>query len=217
MDPSKAQGYVLYAMTQEQLAHTLFPLGSMHKTETRQIAEEQDFINAAKHDSQDICFVQNGCYADFIEQYTGKKYPEGDFVDVNGNVLGRHKGLIRYTIGQRKGLGLSLKEPMYVKEVNTTDNTVVLARESELYDRVLYADDINLISVPVIKEPMRVKAKVRYRQPEQWATVIQTGEDEIRVEFDEPQRAITKGQSVVLYDGDIIVGGGTITKVGERE
>ena len=106
---------------------------------------------------------------------------------------------------------------MYVKEVNTTDNTVVLARESELYDRVLYADDINLISVPVIKEPMRVKAKVRYRQPEQWATVIQTGEDEIRVEFDEPQRAITKGQSVVLYDGDIIVGGGTITKVGERE
>ena len=136
-------------------------------------------------------------------------------MDVNGNVLGRHKGIIRYTIGQRKGLGLALKEPMYVKEVNTENNTVVLAREEELYDKVLTADDVNLISVEEIKEPMRVKAKVRYRQPEQWATVTQTGEDEIRVEFDEPQRAITKGQSVVLYDGDVIVGGGTIKTVGE--
>ena len=202
-------------MTQEQLAHTIFPLGAMNKTETRQIAEEQDFINARKHDSQDICFVQNGCYADFIQKYTGKNYPGGDFVDVNGNVLGRHKGIIRYTIGQRKGLGLALKEPMYVKEVNTENNTVVLAREKELYDKVLTADDVNLISVEEIKEPMRVKAKVRYRQPEQWATVTQTGADEIRVEFDEPQRAITKGQSVVLYDGDVIVGGGTIKTVGE--
>ena len=136
-------------------------------------------------------------------------------MDVNGNVLGRHKGIIRYTIGQRKGLGLALKEPMYVKEVNTENNTVVLAREEELYDKVLTADDVNLISVEEIKEPMRVKAKVRYRQPEQWATVTQTGADEIRVEFDEPQRAITKGQSVVLYDGDVIVGGGTIKTVGE--
>ena len=136
-------------------------------------------------------------------------------MDINGNVLGRHKGIIRYTIGQRKGLGLALKEPMYVKEVNTENNTVVLAREEELYDKVLTADDVNLISVEEIKEPMRVKAKVRYRQPEQWATVTQTGADEIRVEFDEPQRAITKGQSVVLYDGDVIVGGGTIKTVGE--
>jgi tRNA-specific 2-thiouridylase len=136
-------------------------------------------------------------------------------VDINGNVLGRHKGIIRYTIGQRKGLGLALKEPMYVKEVNTENNTVVLAREEELYDKVLTADDVNLISVEEIKEPMRVKAKVRYRQPEQRATVTQTGADEIRVEFDEPQRAITKGQSVVLYDGDVIVGGGTIKTVGE--
>ena len=136
-------------------------------------------------------------------------------MDVNGNVLGRHKGIIRYTIGQRKGLGLALKEPMYVKEVNTENNTVVLAREKELYDKVLTADDVNLISVEEIKEPMRVKAKVRYRQLEQWATVTQTGADEIRVEFDEPQRAITKGQSVVLYDGDVIVGGGTIKTVGE--
>ena len=215
LDPTKDQGYVLYAMTQEQLAHTIFPLGAMNKTETRQIAEEQDFINARKHDSQDICFVQNGCYADFIQKYTGKNYPGGDFGDVNGNVLGRHKGIIRYTIGQRKGLGLALKEPMYVKEVNTENNTVVLAREEELYDKVLTADDVNLISVEEIKEPMRVKAKVRYRQPEQWATVTQTGADEIRVEFDEPQRAITKGQSVVLYDGDVIVGGGTIKTVGE--
>ena len=215
VDDTKDQSYVLYMLTQEQLAHVKLPLGGLRKDQVRVIAEEHGFINARKHDSQDICFVQNGCYADFIEKYTGKNYPEGDFVDVNGNVLGRHKGIIRYTIGQRKGLGLALKEPMYVKEVNTENNTVVLAREEELYDKVLTADDVNLISVEEINEPMRVKAKVRYRQPEQWATVIQTGADEIRVEFDEPQRAITKGQSVVLYDGDIIVGGGTIKTVGE--
>lgn len=212
VDASKEQSYVLYSLTQEQLAHTQFPLGCMPKSKTREIAEQQGFINAKKHDSQDICFVQNGNYAEFIEDYTKKTYPEGNFVDVHGNILGRHKGIIRYTIGQRKGLGLSLKEPMYVMEINTTDNTVVLGRDADLFTDTLIANDINLISVPRIDGEMRVKAKVRYRHTEQPATVTQIGDDTIKVVFDEPQRAITKGQAVVLYDGDIVVGGGTIVE-----
>lgn len=212
VDASKDQSYVLYSLTQEQLAHTQFPLGCMPKSKTREIAEQQGFINAKKHDSQDICFVQNGNYAEFIEDYTKKTYPEGNFVDIHGNILGRHKGIIRYTIGQRKGLGLSLKEPMYVMEINTTDNTVVLGRDADLFTDTLIANDINLISVPRIDGEMRVKAKVRYRHTEQPATVTQIGDDTIKVVFDEPQRAITKGQAVVLYDGDIVVGGGTIVE-----
>ena len=212
VDASKEQSYVLYSLTQEQLAHTQFPLGCMPKSKTREIAEQQGFINAKKHDSQDICFVQNGNYAEFIEDYTKKTYPEGNFVDVHGNILGRHKGIIRYTIGQRKGLGLSLKEPMYVMEINTIDNTVVLGRDADLFTDTLIANDINLISVPRIDGEMRVKAKVRYRHTEQPATVTQIGDDTIKVVFYEPQRAITKGQAVVLYDGDIVVGGGTIVE-----
>lgn len=212
VDASKDQSYVLYSLTQDQLAHTQFPLGGMPKSKTREIAEQQGFINAKKHDSQDICFVQNGNYAEFIEDYTKKTYPEGNFVDVHGNILGRHKGIIRYTIGQRKGLGLSLKEPMYVMEINTTDNTVVLGRDADLFTDTLIANDINLISVPRIDGEMRIKAKVRYRHTEQPATVTQIADDTIKVVFDEPQRAITKGQAVVLYDGDIVVGGGTIVE-----
>ena len=209
----KDQSYVLYSLTQEQLAHTKFPLGGMEKPEVRKIAEEQGFVNARKHDSQDICFVLNGSYADFIEAYTGKTFPEGDFVDREGNVLGRHKGIIRYTIGQRKGLGLSVPEPVYVCRLDMENNAVVLGRNEDLFSSVLEADDINLISVPEIREPMRLKAKVRYRQKEQWALVTQTGPDRLRVEFEEPQRAITKGQAVVLYDEDTVVGGGTIRSV----
>ena len=210
VDPAKDQSYVLYSLTQEQLAHTMFPLGGYSKPEVRAIAEEHGFINARKHDSQDICFVQEGSYADFIEQYTGKKYPEGLFVDREGKELGRHKGIIRYTIGQRKGLGISFSQPMFVSRVNPKDNTVVLGPSEELFSKSFNAADINLISVDQIEGSMRVKAKVRYRQPEQWATVTQTGEDTLHIEFDEPQRAITKGQAVVLYDGDVVVGGGTI-------
>lgn len=210
VDPTKDQSYVLYSMTQDQLAHTVFPLGKMTKLEARAIAEEHGFINAKKHDSQDICFVPDGKYYNFIEQYTGKTYPEGDFVDEDGNVLGRHKGIIRYTVGQRKGLGLSLKAPLYVKKVDIEKNQVVLAPDENLYSSELTANDINLISVEKIEQPMRVKAKVRYRHTEQWATVTQPTPDTIHVVFDEPQRAITSGQAVVLYDGDIVVGGGTI-------
>lgn len=209
-DPSKDQSYVLYSMTQEQLAHTLFPLGAMSKVQTREIAEKQGFLNAHKHDSQDICFVPNGSYSDFIEHYTGKTYPEGNFLDTSGKVLGRHKGIIRYTVGQRKGLGLSLPAPMYVSSINPKDNTVILSREEDLYSQTLTAKDINLISVPRLDKPVRLKAKVRYRQPEQWATVTQLDEDTLKIVFEVPQRAITKGQSVVLYDGDLVVGGGII-------
>ena len=154
--------------------------------------------------------MQHGTYADFIKKTTGKDYPAGNFVDAAGNVLGRHKGIIFYTVGQHKGLGISSEEPWYVKEVRPEDNTVVLCRSEELFTSVLEAADVNLISVDRIDVPMRVCAKVRYRQKEQPATVTQLENGHIRVEFDEPQRAITKGQAVVLYDGDIVVGGGTI-------
>lgn len=217
VDDTKDQSYVLYAMTQEQLAHTLFPLGSMTKEETRRIAEAQGFVNAKKHDSQDICFVQNGSYADFITQYTGKTYPPGDFIDEDGRVLGQHRGIIRYTIGQRKGLGLALPQPMYVKEIRPEDNTVVLGPESSLYSRTLTAKDINLISMPRLESPARFKAKVRYGHQAQWAQVVQTDDDTLQVTFDQPQRAITAGQAVVLYDGDIVAGGGVIQQTGGRD
>jgi tRNA-specific 2-thiouridylase len=213
VDDTKDQSYVLYSLTQDQLAHIQFPLGTMTKMEARDVAEKNGFVNARKHDSQDICFVTNGKYAEFIEGFTGKAYPEGNFVNSRGEVLGTHKGIIRYTIGQRKGLGLALKEPMYVMDVDTDKNQVMLGRNDELFSRELYANDINLISVERIEEPMRVKAKVRYRAKEDWATVTQTSDDTIHVVFDNPQRAITKGQAVVLYDGDNVVGGGTVIKV----
>lgn len=209
-DESKDQSYVLYSLTQEQLSHTLFPLGSLNKTEVRKIAEENGFINAKKHDSQDICFVPNGKYSEFIESYTGKKYAEGDFVDKDGNVLGTHKGIIRYTIGQRKGLGLALPAPMYVCEKDLENNRVILGFNDDLFSDTLYADNLNLISCDKIDGKLKVSAKVRYNQKEQPATVEQLGDDKIKVVFDEPQRAICKGQAVVLYDGDNVVGGGTI-------
>ena len=210
LDETKDQSYVLYSLSQEQLAHTKFPLGELEKTEVRKIAEENGFINAHKKDSQDICFVPDGDYAAFIEKYTGKKYPCGEFTDTEGNVLGIHKGIIRYTIGQRKGLGLALKAPMYVCRKCLDTNRVILTSGEDLFSTSLDAKDLNLISVSEIKGKMRVNARVRYNQKEQPATVIQTSDSTIHVEFDSPQRAITPGQAVVLYDGDTVVGGATI-------
>ncbi len=210
VDPDKDQSYVLYAMTQEQLAHTIFPLGSLQKSTVRAIAERQGFVNARKHESQDICFVPDGRYADFIERYAAHAYPPGDFVDTAGHVLGRHQGIIRYTIGQRKGLGISAPAPLYVLRIDPVQNTVTLGTDEELYSRALTATDINLISVPAIEGTMRLQARIRYRQPAQWACVTQPDADTLRVCFDAPQRAITPGQAVVLYDGDTVVGGGTI-------
>jgi len=206
----KDQSYVLYSLTQEQLSHTLFPLGELTKEETRRIAAEQGFLNAAKKDSQDICFVPEGNYASVIESLTGRQYPKGNFVDKSGNVLGEHKGIIRYTIGQRKGLGLALPQPLYVCGKNLAENTVILAKEEELFKESLDAADFNWIAYEKPPEKLRVKARVRYKQEEQWASVFATGKDTVRIEFDRPVRAISPGQAVVLYDDDIVVGGGTI-------
>ena len=209
-DSSKDQSYVLYALTQEQLRCVYFPLGGMTKQETRALAEPLGLYNAKKRDSQDICFVPDGKYADIIERYTGKTYPHGDFVDESGRVLGEHKGIIRYTVGQRKGLGLALPAPMYVKAKDLAENKVILCDNASLFSRELTATDINLIAVERIEGAMRVKARVRYNQPEQPATVTQPDEHTLRIVFDEPQRAICKGQAVVLYDNDTVIGGGVI-------
>lgn len=210
VDESKDQSYVLYSLTQNQLAHTLFPLGGYKKEEIRVIAIENGFVNAKKHESQDICFVPDGDYARFIERTLGRTFPSGSFVDESGNVLGEHKGIVRYTVGQRRGLGLALPAPLYVKEKNVDKNEVVLAPNENLFTSELYAKDINLIAYEKLERPIRVKARVRYKHKEQWATVEQTDETHFYLRFDEPQRAISKGQAVVLYDGDVVVGGGTI-------
>ena len=212
LDAGKDQSYMLYGMTQRELAHTLFPLGALTKAEVRALALENGFGNARKRDSQDICFVPDGDYAAFIRRYAGKEFPPGAFVGTQGQVYGQHKGIIHYTVGQRKGLGLSFPQPMFVKELDVEKNRVVLAKAEELFSQEVIARDINLISVESIPAPLRVKARVRYRQKEQPATVVQTGPDELRVVFDQPQRAVTPGQSLVLYDGDTVVGGGKIAR-----
>ena len=209
-DRSKDQTYFLYMLTQDQLAHTLFPLGGLHKAEVRQIAETRGLVNARKHDSQDICFVPDGKYADFIERTTGHPSPTGPFLDREGRVLGQHKGLIRYTRGQHKGLGLSTEEPLYVLEKDAAANTIRLGPDSALWTTELTADQVNLISMPELTVPLRVTAKTRYSQREAAATVTSLPDGCIHVVFDEPQRAITAGQAVVLYDGEYVVGGGTI-------
>lgn len=210
IDEKKDQSYVLYSLTQEQLAHTLFPLGGMTKPQIREMAEEQGLINARKHDSQDICFVPDGNYGDFIERRTGKKYESGDFVDQQGHVLGQHKGLLRYTIGQRKGLGLALPAPLYVRRKDMAKNQVILSPEKDLYTKELLAKDFNWISCQPPKEPIKVTAKTRYRAKEAPAMAQALPDGTVKVVFEEPVRAVTGGQAVVLYDEDVVVGGGTI-------
>ena len=212
-DLSKDQSYVLYSLTQEQLAHTRFPLGEMTKAEARTIAEEQGFINARKHDSQDICFVPDGDYVAFMERYTGKKYTPGDYLDLQGNVVGQHKGAVSYTLGQRKGLNLAMGTPVYVCAKDMERNTVTVGPNEALFSTTLRAANWNWFPFPTLSEPIRVSAKARYNQPPQPATVYPEENGFARVVFEEPQRALTPGQAVVLYDGDMVVGGGTITEV----
>ncbi len=176
----------------------------------REIAEQNGFVNAKKHDSQDICFVPNGDYFSFIEKYTGKHYPNGDFVDRQGNRLGEHKGIIRYTIGQRRGLGLALPASMYVVEKDLPTNRVILGFNEDLFSREVMVRGINLSACDRLEHPEHLAVKIRYNQTEQPAVVTQTEEDTLHIVFDEPQRAVTKGQAAVLYDGDTVVGGGTI-------
>ena len=210
IDETKDQSYVLYSLSQNQLAHILFPLGELSKARVREIAEENGFVNAGKRDSQDICFVPDGDYASFISRHTKTENKSGNFVDTGGKVLGRHQGIVRYTIGQRKGLGISFGRTLYVCKTCPDTNEVVLGDEENLFSRECIAKNINLIAYDEIKEPLKVKAKLRYKHPEQPATVYKIDDDTLKIVFDKPQRAITPGQSVVLYEGDVVVGGGTI-------
>jgi tRNA-specific 2-thiouridylase len=208
---AKDQSYVLAFLNQEQLAHTIFPLGEFSsKEEVRLLAEEYGFVNARKRDSQDICFVPEGDYGAFMEAYTGKTYPAGDFVTEDGQKLGEHRGIIRYTIGQRKGLGLALPAPMYVCRKDMEKNQVILSGEEALFTGTCLVADFNWISCEEPGEPIRVTAKTRYHAREAAATATVRPDGRVELAFDEPQRAITTGQAAVLYDGDVVVGGGTI-------
>ena len=209
VDTAKDQSYVLYTLTQKQLSRTLFPLGEFLKPEIRDIAEKEGFLNAGKKDSQDICFVPDGNYIGFIEKYTGKIYPDGNFVDRQGHVLGRHQGIIRYTNGQRKGLGVSFGKPMYVVDKDIKNNAVILGENDELFSAELTADDFNWL-IPNPEKEIRCNARVRYNMKEQPATAYCLDNGKVSIVFDAPQRAITKGQSAVLYIDDTVIGGGII-------
>ncbi len=206
----KDQTYVLYNLTQEQLKHVLMPLGDYTKEQIREIAKENGFITADKKDSQEICFVKDNDYAGFIERNYNHKNIQGEFVDTKGNKYGKHKGIIHYTIGQRRGLGLSLKAPLYVKRVDTKTHEVILCPKEELFQDSLICNNINLITIDKLTSPLSVSVKIRYSAPKAKATLIPVNDDTIKVVFDEPQRAVTPGQAVVFYDNDIVVGGGTI-------
>lgn len=211
---AKDQTYALYNLTQEQLSHTLMPVGEYSKDEVREIADKINLQVANKPDSQDICFVPDGDYASFIENSTGEKIQPGNFVDQEGNILGQHKGIIHYTVGQRKGLGLSLGHPVFVLEIRPETNEVVIGDNEDSLSYIVRANRINFMSVEDMEGEKKVFARIRYNHKGAWCTVKKTGEDEILCTFEEPQRAITPGQAVVLYDGDYVFGGGTI--VGDK-
>lgn len=203
----KDQSYVLYNLTQEQLKRVVFPLGCMSKDEVRSIALGEGLVNAGKPDSQDICFVPDGDYAGFIDRY-GAKYDTGDFIDSEGNILGRHKGIIHYTIGQRKGLGLSFGKPMFVVAKNAADNTVMLGEQEMLMTSELTVKDVNLISIDKLTSPLACTAKTRYTGPQISCVISPLADGRISVEFATPQKTVAAGQSVVFYDGDTVIGGG---------
>ena len=206
----KDQTYALYNLTQEQLARTLMPVGEYSKDRIREMADEIGLLVAHKPDSQDICFVPDGDYASFIENTTDQVLQTGDFVTPEGKILGKHKGIIHYTVGQRKGLGLALGYPAFVLEIRPETNEVVIGTYEESLSYTVRANELNFMSVEQITEPVRVFAKIRYNHKGAWCTVERTGEDEIVCTFDEPIRAATPGQAVVLYDGEYVLGGGTI-------
>lgn len=209
-DHSKDQSYMLFNLTQQQLAHILLPLADITKPEIRRMSENRGLVTAHKPDSQDICFVPDGDYASFIENTTDQVLPTGNFVTPEGKVLGKHKGIIHYTVGQRKGLGLALGYPAFVLEIRPETNEVVIGTYEESLTYTVRANELNFMSVEQITEPVRIFAKIRYNHKGAWCTVERTGEDEIVCTFDEPIRAATPGQAVVLYDGEYVLGGGTI-------
>jgi len=211
VDHKKDQSYFLACLTQEQLAHVAFPLGSLTKDQVRQIAAEMDFLNARRKDSQDVCFIPDGDYRAFLKQHTGKVYPCGMYLDLSGKPVGTHNGAVGYTIGQRKGLGLAMGEPVYVCGKDMLKNTVTVGPDSALYKTELTAKHWNWISCPPPDSQIRAWARIRYRHQEQPALVTPVGNGTYRITFDQPQRAITPGQTVVLYDGDMVIGSGLIT------
>ena len=213
VDEAKDQSYFLYALTQRQLQHTRFPLGELIKAQARAIAEQQGFLNAKKRDSQDICFIPDGDYLAFLQRYTGKTYPGGNYLDQRGNIVGTHKGAVAYTLGQRKGLNLAMGAPVYVCAKDMEKNTVTIGPNEALYRQELLANDWNWIAIDGLTKPIPVYAKARSRMTEQPATVYPEKDGFARVVFDEPQRALTPGQAVVLYSGDTVIGGGTITQI----
>lgn len=211
-DTSKDQSYVLYSLSQDVLSRVVFPLGELTKTQVRALASEQSFPMAKKRDSQDICFIPNGDYVSFIKRLCPSAFIPGSFCDKNGNCLGRHDGIIGYTIGQRKGLGIAAGHPIYVVDKSAQSNLVTIGEQAELFSTELVANRINFIPFDRLDRPMRVLAKVRYRQEATPAVVEQTDSDRVTVRFEQPQRAISPGQSLVLYDldYDYVIGGGRI-------
>lgn len=208
-DRRKDQSYMLFSLTQEQLSHIILPLASVSKDEIRRLAEENSLITAQKPDSQDICFVPDGDYTGLIGRIDKKTPHGGNFVHINGQILGRHKGMINYTIGQRKGLGIAYDYPLYVIEKDMASGNVVVGPQEALFSRGLIAENCNFITIKKLEGPMRITAKTRYRQEDVPAVITPCGEN-IKVMFDEPMRAVTPGQAVVFYDGDLIAGGGII-------
>lgn len=207
---AKDQTYALYNLTQDQLSKTLMPVGEYTKDQIRAMADEIGLLVAHKPDSQDICFVPDGDYTAFIERITKNKPRPGKFIHQNGQVLGTHQGLIHYTIGQRKGLGIAYEYPLYVIDKDIASNTVILGPNDALFQKALLAENCNLIAIDKLEAPLRVTAKTRYRQKDVPAVIEPLADGKIKVTFDEPQRAITPGQAVVFYDGDYVVGGGII-------
>lgn len=211
----KDQTYALYNLTQEQLAHTLMPVGEYEKEQIREIAAKIGLLIANKPDSQEICFIPDNDYAGYIERESGKTFPKGNFVDLEGNVLGTHKGIIHYTIGQRKGLGLSMGSPVFVVDIRPETNEVVIGSNLDTFHDSLYAGKVNLMSVDALEGEREVVAKIRYSHKGAPCRIKMVDEDTVLCKFEEPVRAITPGQAVVFYDGDIVLGGAVIDRVAE--
>lgn len=209
-DPSKDQSYVLYTMTQDELAHTLFPLAAYSKDSIRALAEEHKLVTARKKDSQDICFIPDGDHGRFLTEEYGLACPEGDFVSPDGRVIGRHRGILRYTVGQRRGLGISAPTRLFVLEKNADTNTVMVGTEEQLKCREFLVSDLNWISIAPPERAVRAHVRTRYHGVETPATITPLPDGTARIELDTPQRAVSPGQAAVFYDGDLVVGGGTI-------
>ncbi len=212
-DRHKDQSYFLYALQQEQLAHTLMPIGNLTKDRVREMARELDLPVAMKPQSQEICFIPDESYADFIRAHAPDAAKPGPILDVQGNLLGQHRGIIYHTIGQRKGLGIAAEKPLYVTAIDPRRNAIIVGTKAETYSRELVASELNWIAIARPAQPLTVKAKVRYRHPETEATVTPLNDRRARVVFSQPQMAITPGQAVVFYHGDSVLGGGTIEMV----